>query len=137
MHPQIAASIASVFPHWQHVCRNMFLSATDAASLASRKCTSIRIECHILQCLANRPGVCHDKSSCRASIPALLAQLAEQLTLNQRVSGSSPEGGISASVYGIPKPSDSTTLRLGLDLIAQPACLLVVFPLDGYGELLA
>jgi hypothetical protein len=45
--------------------------------------------------LANRLCLCHDEFSYRVSIPALLAQLAEQLTLNQRVSGSSPEGGIS------------------------------------------
>ena len=31
------------------------------------------------------------------AVPALLAQLAEQLTLNQRVVGSSPTGGISVS----------------------------------------
>ena len=34
-------------------------------------------------------------SPARAILPALLAQLAEQLTLNQRVVGSSPTGGIS------------------------------------------
>ena len=36
-----------------------------------------------------------------ASLQALLAQLAEQLTLNQRVVGSSPTGGTSASVRPI------------------------------------
>ena len=44
--------------------------------------------------LANRPVVCHDKWPSSSTLPALLAQLAEQLTLNQRVVGSSPTGGI-------------------------------------------
>ena len=42
------------------------------------------------------PGTMSSSSKTTAQ-EALLAQLAEQLTLNQRVAGSSPAGGISAS----------------------------------------
>lgn len=51
--------------------------------------------------LANRLRLCHDELSHQASLHALLAQLAEQLTLNQRVSGSSPEGGIFVPRVGV------------------------------------
>ena len=40
-------------------------------------------------------GEARTMTTCRGNGVALLAQLVEQLTLNQRVEGSSPSGGIS------------------------------------------
>ena len=52
-----------------------------------------KIEAQTSGSLAKQGMVRHDDSSYPAGFPALLAQLAEQLTLNQRVVGSSPTGG--------------------------------------------
>src|SRR5262245_20541322 len=50
---------------------------------------------HAATRLAIPSTLCHDGPSRLDILPALLAQLAEQLTLNQRVVGSSPTGGTS------------------------------------------